>query len=113
MNALSNSVRLIGNLGKDPIIRNTTNGNTLASITLATKSYGKDKDGNRTEETDWHNLVIWGKQAEIAGKYLKKGSQIAVEGMLKTRKYTDSEGNEKYTTEVLVNEFQMLGKKPE
>lgn len=113
MNALSNSVRLMGNLGKEPVIKNLSNGGKLATFSLATKSYSKDKDGNRKEETDWHNLVVWGKQAEIAEKYLTKGSQIAIEGMLKSRKYTDSEGHDKYITEVVVNEFQMMGKKPD
>ncbi len=113
MNALSNSVRLLGNLGKEPVIKSLTNGGKLATFSLATKSFSKDKDGNRKEETDWHNLVVWGKQAEIVEKYLTKGSQIAVEGMLKSRKYTDSEGHDKYVTEVVVNEFQMMSRKPE
>lgn len=113
MNALSNSVRLLGNLGKEPVVKTFSNGGKVASFSLATKSFSKDKEGNRVEETDWHNLVVWGKQAEIAEKYLSKGSQIAVEGMLKNRKYTDSDGNDKYITEVVVNEFQMIGKKPD
>lgn len=113
MNALSNSVRLLGNLGKEPVIKTFSNGGKVANFSLATKSFSKDKDGNRVEETDWHNLVVRGKQAEIVEKYLTKGSQIAVEGMLKSRKYTDSDGHDKYITEVVVNEFQMMGRKPE
>lgn len=111
MKALSNSVRLIGNLGKDPVVRTFANGNMLANITLATKSYSKDKEGNRVEETDWHNLVIWGKQAELVSKLLKKGSQVAIEGSLKSRKYTDQHGQFRYVTEVIVHDFQILSKK--
>lgn len=113
MNTLSNSVRLLGNLGKEPVIKTFSDGGKIANFSLATTSFSKDKEGNRKEDTDWHNVVIKGKLAEIAEKYLTKGSQIAVEGMLKNRKYTDSDGHDKYITEVVVNEFQMMGKKPD
>jgi single-strand DNA-binding protein len=111
MNALVNSVRLLGNLGKDPVVKTFSNGGKIANLSLATAYTFKDKEGNKVEETDWHNLVIKGKQAEIAEKYLSKGSRIAVEGAIRTRKYNDSEGQERYITEIVVNEFQMLGSK--
>jgi single-strand DNA-binding protein len=111
MNAVVNSVRLLGNIGKDPVIREFSNGGKVANFTLATPHISKDKDGNRVEETDWHNLVIRGKMAEVVEKYLSKGSQIAVEGALRSRKYQDSEGTDKYITEVIVNDLQMLGGK--
>lgn len=111
MNTLTNSVRLIGNLGAAPVVKETSTGGKLANFTLATRSYSKDKDGNKVEETEWHKIVVWGKQAEIVEKYLDKGSQIAIEGMLKTRKYTDKDGIDRYSTEIVVNEFQMMGTK--
>jgi single-strand DNA-binding protein len=113
MNTLVNSVRLLGNLGKDPIVKTFSNGGKIANCSMATAYSFKDKEGNRVEETDWHNIVIKGKLAEIAEKYLSKGSRIAVEGSLRTRKYNDAEGNEKFITEIQVNEFQILGSKPE
>jgi single-strand DNA-binding protein len=113
MNAIVNSVRLLGNLGKDPSIKTFEDGGKIANCSLATPHIGKDREGNRVEDTDWHNLVIRGKMAEIVEKYLSKGSQVAVEGTLRSRKYTDGNGEEKSVTEVLVNDFQMLGgKKP-
>lgn len=111
MNALSNSVRLMGNLGKDPVIKEFSNGGKIANFTLATLHISKDKEGNRTEETDWHNVVVKGKQAEIVEKYLTKGSKIALEGRLCNRKYTDASGVEKYITEIVANEFQFVGGK--
>lgn len=111
MNTLVNSVRLIGNLGKAPVVKSFTNGGKVANCSLATLHISKDKDGNKIEETDWHNIVIKGKLAEVAEKYLDKGSQIAVEGALRSRKYTDAAGVEKYITEIIVNELQMLGSK--
>lgn len=111
MNALSNSVRLMGNLGKDPVIKEFSNGGKIANFTLATMHIGKDKEGNRTEETDWHNIVVKGKQAEVVEKYLTKGSKIALEGRLCNRKYTDASGNEKFISEIVANEFQFVGGK--
>ncbi|HPI10334.1 MAG TPA: single-stranded DNA-binding protein [Catalimonadaceae bacterium] len=111
MNTVVNSVRLLGNLGKDPIIKSFSNGGKVANCTLATPHLSKDKDGNKVEETDWHLIVIRGKMAEVAEKYLTKGSQIAVEGSLRSRKYNDSDGNERYITEVIVSDMQMLGGK--
>jgi len=111
MNALINSVRLMGNLGKDPVVKSFSDGGKIANCTIATTHFSKDKEGNKTEETDWHNIVIKGKLAEVVEKYLTKGSKIAVEGSLKNRKYTDASGAEKYITEVVVNDLQMLSKK--
>jgi single-strand DNA-binding protein len=113
MNAVVNSVRLLGNLGRDPFVKTFDDGGKIASCSLATQHLSRDKDGNRVEDTDWHNLVIRGKLAEIAEKYLSKGSQLAIEGTLRSRKYTDAAGEEKSVTEVLVNDFQMLGNKKE
>lgn len=113
MNAIVNSVRLLGNLGRDPFVKTFDDGGKIASCSLATQHIGRDKDGNRVEDTDWHNLVIRGKLAEIAEKYLSKGSQLAIEGTLRSRRYTDASGEEKSVTEVLVNDFQMLGTKKE
>jgi single-strand DNA-binding protein len=111
MNALVNSVRLLGNLGKDPVVKSFSNGGKVANCTLATAHFSKDKEGNRVEETDWHNIVIKGKLAEVVEKYLTKGSKIAVEGTLRNRKYTDASGTDKYITEIIVNDLQMLSKK--
>jgi single-strand DNA-binding protein len=111
MNALINSVRLLGNLGKNPEIKTFSNGGKVANCRLATAHVYKDKDGNRVEETDWHNVVIKGKQAEIAEKFLSKGSQIAIEGQIRYRNYTDATGAEKYITEIIVSDFQMVGNK--
>lgn len=108
-----NKVILVGNLGNDPEIRYMPNGGAVANITLATSESWRDKStGETKEKTEWHRVVIFGKLAEIAGEYLKKGSQVYVEGQLQTRKWTDQAGVEKYTTEVVVNiggTLQMLG----
>lgn len=108
-----NKVILVGNLGNDPEIRFMPNGGAVANITLATSESWRDKStGETKEKTEWHRVVIFGKLAEIAGEYLKKGSQVYVEGQLQTRKWTDQAGVEKYTTEVVVNiggTLQMLG----
>ena len=111
MNALVNSVRLMGNLGKAPEVKIFSNGGKIASCRLATSHIHKDKDGNRVEETDWHNIIIRGKQADVAEKYLTKGSQIALEGQIRYRSYTDAAGIEKYVTEIVVTDFQMVGSK--
>lgn len=105
-----NKVFLIGNLGRDPEVRYTTGGTPVANVTLATTERWNDPAGERKERTEWHRLVIWAKQAEIAGEYLRKGRQIFVEGSLQTREWTDREGNKRYTTEIRVQRFQMLGR---
>jgi len=105
-----NKVILIGNLGRDPEVRTTPNGQTVASFTLATSRRWKDKDGNRQEQTEWHNIVVWGRQAETAGQYLTKGKQVFVEGRLQTRSWEDrTSGEKRYKTEVVCENFQMLG----
>ena len=111
MNALRNRVQLIGRLGQDPEVKQTKNGRTLARFSLATTEIYKNSQGERTEETQWHPIVVWGERAEIAGKYLRKGKEVALEGKLVHRSYDDADGNKKYITEVVVNEFLMLGKK--
>lgn len=106
-----NKVILVGRLGKDPEVKNMTNGESVANVTLATTESWKDKSGSKQEKTEWHNLVFYRRLAEIAGEYLKKGSQIYIEGKLQTRKWQTKEGQDRYTTEVIVSEMQMLGSK--
>ncbi len=106
-----NKVILIGRLGKDPETRYMTNGEAVTNCTLATSENWKDKSGEKQEKTEWHNLVFYRRLAEIAGEYLKKGSQIYVEGKLQTRKWQTKEGQDRYTTEIVVNEMTMLGGK--
>ena len=105
-----NKVILVGNLGKDPEVRYMPSGNAVANVTLATTDSWKDKQtGEKQERTEWHNVVFYSRLAEIAGEYLKKGSQVYVEGRLQTRKWQDKSGNDRYTTEIIANEMQMLG----
>jgi single-strand DNA-binding protein len=105
-----NKVILIGNLGRDPEVRYTTSGTPVANFSMATTERWSDQaSGERKERTEWHKIVIWGKQAEIAGEYLHKGKQVYVEGSLQTREWTDRDGNKRYTTEVRAQRFQMLG----
>jgi len=105
-----NKVILVGNLGRDPEIRSTPSGQSVASFTLATNRRWRDRDGNRQEQTEWHKIVCWGKQAEIAGEYLTKGKQIYVEGRLQTSSWEDREsGQKRYKTEIICDNFQMLG----
>lgn len=104
-----NKVILVGNLGRDPEIRYMPSGEPVANITIATSSRYKNKSGEMVEETEWHRVSFFGKLAEIAGQYLKKGRSVYVEGRLKTRKYTDKDGIEKYATDIVANEMQMLG----
>jgi single-strand DNA-binding protein len=106
-----NKAILVGNLGKDPEIRYMTSGEAVASATLATTDKWKDKSGEKQEKTEWHNLTFFGRQAEIAGEYLKKGSQIYVEGRISTEKWQDKEGKDRYTTKIIVQQMQMLGGK--
>lgn len=105
-----NKVILIGNLGKDPEVRYTESGQAIANITLATSETWKDKNtGNQKEQTEWHRVVFFRRLAEIAGEYLKKGSKVYIEGKLQTRKWQDKDGQDRYTTEIVANEMQMLG----
>ena len=109
-----NTVQLIGNLGKDPETKYMPNGDAMTNIMIATTESWKDKaTGEKKEATEWHRVTFFGKLAEIAAQYLKKGSSVYVEGSLRTRKYTDKDGVEKYTTEIKVDEMKMLGGKPE
>ncbi len=105
-----NKVILVGNLGKDPEVRYTASGEAMCNFTLATTESWKDKSsGEKKELTEWHRVSFFGKLAEICGQYLKKGSQVYVEGSLRTRKWTDKEGQERYTTEIRGAEMTMLG----
>src|SRR4029079_14769160 len=105
-----NKVILIGNLGRDPEVRSTPSGQPVASFTLATNRKWKDKNGQRQEQTEWHNVVCWGRQAEVAGQYLTKGKRIYVEGRLQTRSWEDRQsGAKRDRTEIICENFQMLG----
>jgi single-strand DNA-binding protein len=104
-----NKVILIGNLGRDPEVRYMPSGGAVANVALATSSSWRDKQtGEQNERTEWHNVVFFNRLAEIAGEYLKKGSKVYVEGSLRTRKWQDKNGNDRYTTEIVANEMQML-----
>jgi single-strand DNA-binding protein len=111
MNNLRNSVRLIGHLGQNPDVKSLNGGKKFAKCSLATSEYHKNENGEKVSETQWHNLVAWGKQADIIERFLKKGSEIAIEGKINNRSYTDKEGNKRYTSEIVVNELLMLSKK--
>ena len=105
-----NKVIIVGNLGKDPEVRSFPNGDRVANVTIATTDKWKDKQtGEMKEATEWHRVVFNGRLAEIAGQYLRKGSQVYVEGSLRTRKWTDKDGAEKFTTEIRADQMQMLG----
>ena len=105
-----NKVILVGNLGKDPEVRYAPSGDAICNITLATSETWKDKQsGEKREATEWHRVVFFGKLAEIAGQYLKKGSSVYIEGMLKTRKWQEKDGSDRYTTEIKADEMKMLG----
>jgi len=107
-----NKVILIGNLGRDPEIRSTTSGMPVANFSLATNRRWKDRDGNRQEQTEWHNIVCFGRQAEVAGQYLRRGKQIYVEGRIQTNSWEDRQSGEKrYRTEIVCENFQMLGQR--
>ena len=106
-----NKVILVGRLGKDPEVRFMTTGDAVANVSLATSENYKDKSGEKVEKTEWHNLVFYKRLAEIAGEYLKKGSQIYVEGKIHTHKWQDKEGLDRYQTQIIVNEMKMLGTK--
>ena len=107
-----NKVILVGNLGKDPEVRHLEGGNSVANFTLATNEYYKDKQGARVERTEWHNISAWRGLAELAEKYLKKGSQVYVEGKLRTRQYQDKDQQTRYITEIIAEEISLLGGRP-
>jgi single-strand DNA-binding protein len=111
MNALRNKVQLIGNIGMTPEIKTLDGGKKLAKMSIATNESYKNAKGELVKETQWHNLIAWGKTADIIEKYLKKGSEVAIEGKLINRNYTDKEGVKKYITEIQINELLMLGGK--
>ncbi len=106
-----NKVILVGNLGKDPEVRHLEGGAAVANFPLATTETFKDKNGNRNEQTEWHNIVVWRGLAEVAEKYLKKGMTIYIEGKLRTRSWDDKEGHKRYTTEVVGETFTILSKR--
>ena len=104
-----NKVILVGNLGKDPEVRFTNSGSAVARLSVATSEVWNDRDGNRQERTEWHNVVVWGKQGEHCGQYLAKGRQVYVEGSIRTRSYDDKSGTKRYVTEVVAQRVQFLG----
>ena len=109
-----NKVFLIGNLGRDPEVRETNGGMPVANFSLATNRRWNDKDGNRQEKTEWHDVVCFGRLAEIAGQYLAQGRQVHVEGRIQTRSWDDSKtGEKRYRTEIVCESFQILGKRPD
>jgi single-strand DNA-binding protein len=112
MNALKNKVQLIGNLGKAPEVKTLESGKKLAKFSVATSETYRNAKGEKVQETQWHNLVAWGKVAEVVEKYLDKGKEVAIEGKLLNRSYTDKDGTKKYVSEIQVNELLMLGSKP-
>jgi single-strand DNA-binding protein len=104
-----NKVIIVGNLGNDPEIRYMPNGNAVANLSIATSESWKDQQGAQQERTEWHKVTMYRRLAEIAGEYLKKGSQIFIEGKLQTRKWQDQQGNDRYTTEIIADNMQMIG----
>lgn len=106
-----NKVMLIGNVGKDPEVKYLEGGVAVAKFPLATSESYKDKTGNRVEQTEWHNIVMWRGLAEVAEKYVKKGTQLFVEGKIRSRQYEDKDKNKKYFTEIVVDNFTLLGRK--
>ena len=111
MNNLRNRVQLIGNLGIDPEIKVFDSGKKKVKLALATSDNYRNANGEKVEQTQWHNIIGWGKTADVAEKYLKKGSEIAIDGKLQYRSYEDNNGEKRYVTEIMINELVMLGKK--
>ena len=109
MQSLKNSVRLVGHLGMDPEVKSFDNNKKLAKLSLATNESYKNDKGERITDTQWHNLVLWNAQAKLAADYLKKGDEIAIEGKIANRNYTDKDGNKRYVSEIVVNEFLKIG----
>jgi single-strand DNA-binding protein len=112
MNSIKNKVQLIGHLGSKLDLKNLDSGKSVGNVSLATLDVHKNQKGERVEETTWHNLVIWDKVAENLAKFTDKGSEIAVEGKLTNRSYTDKNGDKKFVTEIVVNDFLLMNKKP-
>jgi single-strand DNA-binding protein len=110
MNTLRNSVRLVGNLGMDPEVKSFDNNKKLARLSIATHESYKNDKGEKTTETQWHNVVLWNTQAKLAEDYLKKGDEIVIEGKLSSRSYTDKDGNKRFITEIVANEFLKLNR---
>ena len=108
-----NKVLIIGNLGKDPEVRFTPGGRAVARFPVATSEVWSDQEGQRQERTEWHNVVVWGKQAETCGQYLSKGRQVFLEGSIRSRQYDDKDGNKRYITEVIAQRVQFLGSRGE
>ncbi|HJU23007.1 MAG TPA: single-stranded DNA-binding protein [Casimicrobiaceae bacterium] len=104
-----NKVILLGNLGRDPETRYTTGGDAVTNLNIATNEQWKDKNGEKQERTEWHRVVLFGRQAEVAAEYLKKGRSVYIEGRLQTRKYNDKDGVEKYATEIVADRMQLIG----
>ena len=111
MNTLRNRVQLIGNLGTTPEVKIISGNKKVAKLVIATNETYKNQKGERVTETTWHNITAWGNNAEFAEKYLEKGAEIAIDGKLKNNSYTDKNGDKRYVTEIVVNEFMMIGKK--
>lgn len=111
MSNLKNSVRLIGNLGNAPEVKTIADNKKLAKFSMATNETYKNEQGEKVTETYWHNIVVWGKLAGIAEKYLQKGSEVAIEGKLTNKSYTDKDGNKRYITKIIANEILMMGSK--
>lgn len=111
MNTLQNKVQLIGNLGNNPDVRDTESGKKMARVSIATNENYRNAKGETVKETQWHNAIAWGKNAEVIEKYLTKGSQVAIEGKLVNRNYVDKDGIKRYITEVQVNDILLLGSK--
>jgi len=107
-----NKAIILGNLGADPEVRHTEGGTCVATCSIATSRSYKNKAGEKIENTQWHRVVFWGKLAEIVDKYVRKGSQLYVEGRIETRKWTDKEGVDRYSTEIVAEQMNMIGKKP-
>ncbi len=108
-----NKVILVGNVGKDPETRYLEGGTAVCSFSLATSETYRNKDGEKVTTTEWHNVVLWRGLAEVAEKYVKKGSQLFIEGRIRTRSWDDRDGNKRYTTEIIGDNMQMLGKRPD
>jgi single-strand DNA-binding protein len=104
-----NKVIIIGRMGADPEVKTVSGGNTVARLSVATSENWKDREGQKQERTEWHRVVVWGKLAELCGKYLSKGRQVYLEGRLQTRSWEDQQGQKKYTTEIVANTVQFLG----
>ncbi len=111
MNNLKNSVRLIGHIGQNPEVKEMSSGKKLAKFSIAINESYKNNAGERVTDTQWHNITAWGKQAELVGKLLKKGSEVAIEGKLSNNSYVDKDGVKRYTTDILLNEFSLVGTK--